>query len=199
MSLVPIVVEKTESGERSYDIYSRLLKERIIMLNTDVNDQSANLVISQLLFLESENPEKPITLYLNTPGGSVYDGLGIVDAMNFIQCPVQTVVLGMAASMGSVLASAGEKGQRFVLPNSTIMIHQVLSGTKGQASDIEIHAKETLYLKDKLNRILSDNTYGKTSYDEMVKACDRDHYLRPEEAIEMGLVDQIITSRKIPQ
>lgn len=195
-NLIPMVVEKTEAGERSYDLYSRLMKERIVMLNTDVNDQSANILISQLLFLESENPELPITMYINTPGGSVYDGLGIMDTMNFIQCPVHTVVLGMAASMGSIMCSSGTKGKRFALPNSTIMIHQVSSGTRGQNTDIQIHARETAYLNDKLTKILSDNTYGKVNHEDMVIACERDNWLRPEQCIELGLIDEIVKSRK---
>lgn len=195
-NLIPYVVEQTAQGERSYDIYSRLMKDRIIMFNTDFNEASCNIAISQLLFLESENPERPIYIYINSPGGSVYDGLGLIDTIQFIQPEVHTIVTGMAASMGSLLAACGTKGKRFALPNSTIMIHQVSSGARGQASDIEIQAKETLYLKDKLNKMLSDFTYGTTSYEEMVRHCDRDHYLRPEQAIELGLIDEIITSRK---
>ena len=199
MSLVPIVVEKTESGERSYDLFSRLMKERIVMFNGEFNEASCNIAVAQMLFLESENPEKPIYLYINSPGGSVYDGLGLIDTINFIQPEVHTIVTGYAMSMGSLLMSAGTKGKRYALPNSRIMLHQPSGGARGMASDIEISYKEIQYLKEKLTKMLSDNSYGKTSYEEMLRITDRDHFISPEEAIELGLIDEIITSRKLPQ
>lgn len=194
-SLVPIVLESTARGERSYDIFSRLLKERVIFINEEVNSRMSELVIAQLLFLEAENPQQDIHVYINSPGGTVTDGLAMIDIFNYIKPDICTYVTGMAASMGSMLLAAGTKGKRFSLPNSTVMIHQVLSGYSGQASDLEIHTNETLYLKQKLNRMLSDYTYGKVSYEEMVKLTDRDNFLRPEKALELGIIDKIITTR----
>lgn len=186
-NLVPMVVEQTSRGERSYDIYSRLLKERIIMLNGEVNDVSANLVIAQLLFLEAEDPEKDIYLYINSPGGSVSAGLGIYDTMNHIKPDVGTVCVGLAASMGAFLLSSGAKGKRICLPNSEVMIHQPLGGTQGQATDMEIACKHILRTKERLNRIIAENS-GKT-IEEVAKDTDRDNWLTAEEAKEYGLVD----------
>ena len=186
-NLVPMVVEQTSRGERSYDIYSRLLKERIIMLNGEVNDVSANLVIAQLLFLEAEDPEKDIYLYINSPGGSVSAGLGIYDTMNHIKPDVGTVCVGLAASMGAFLLSSGAKGKRICLPNSEVMIHQPLGGTQGQATDMEIACKHILRTKERLNRIIAENS-GKT-IEEVAKDTDRDNWLTAEEAAEYGLVD----------
>lgn len=186
-NLVPMVVEQTSRGERSYDIYSRLLKERIIMLNGEVNDVSANLVIAQLLFLEAEDPEKDIYLYINSPGGSVSAGLGIYDTMNHIKPDVGTVCVGLAASMGAFLLSSGAKGKRICLPNSEVMIHQPLGGTQGQATDMEIACRHILRTKERLNRIIAENS-GKT-IEEVAKDTDRDNWLTAEEAAEYGLVD----------
>jgi len=194
-NLVPIVLETTARGERSYDIFSRLLKERLIFINGEVTEHMAEVVIAQLLFLESESAEQDINIYINSPGGSVTAGLAMIDVFNYIKPDIATYVTGMAASMGSLLLSAGAKGKRSALPNATVMIHQVLSGYKGQASDIEIHTNETLYLKKKLNQMLADNTYGKTSYEQMVQLTDRDNFLRPERALELGLIDKIVTNR----
>lgn len=194
-TLVPMVVEQSGRGERAYDIYSRLLKERIVFLVGPVNDQSANLVVAQLLFLESENPDKDIYLYINSPGGSVSAGMSIYDTMNFIKPDVATLCLGQAASMGAFLLSSGAKGKRFALPNSRIMIHQpLLGGLSGQASDIEIHAKELLRIKQKLNKILSENT-GKQLKD-LEKDTDRDNFMSADEAKSYGLIDQVIANRK---
>ena len=192
-SLVPYVIEQTAKGERSYDIFSRLLKDRIIFLGEDVNQTSASLVIAQLLFLESEDPDKEIHLYINSPGGSITDGMGIVDTMNYIKCPVSTICIGMAASMGAVLLAAGEKGKRFALANSEIMIHQPLGGTQGQATEIEIAAKHILQTKEKLNRMLAENT-GKP-YDVICADTERDNWKTAEEAKEYGLIDKVITFR----
>ena len=194
MSLVPYVIEQTSRGERSYDIYSRLLKERIIFLDGEVNDASASVIVAQLLFLEAEDPNKDIHLYINSPGGSVTAGMAIYDTMNYIKCDVSTICIGMAASMGAFLLAAGKKGKRFALPNSTIMIHQPLGGVQGQASDIKIHTDYLLMIKDKLNRILSENT-GKP-LEQVEKDTDRDNYLSAEEAKEYGLVDEVIEKRK---
>jgi ATP-dependent Clp protease protease subunit len=193
LGMVPMVVEQSGRGERSYDIYSRLLKERVIFLVGEVNDQSANLVVAQMLFLESENPEKDISFYINSPGGSVSAGLSIFDTMQFIKPDVSTLCMGMAASMGSFLLSAGTKGKRFALPNAKIMIHQPLGGTRGQATDIEIHARDILKTRDQLNRILANST-GQ-SLDKIVRDTERDYYLNAEEAKEYGLVDQVISKR----
>lgn len=191
----PTVIETTSRGERAYDLASRLLKERIIFLNGQVTDQMSEIAVAQMLFLESENADQDIHVYVNSPGGQVTSGLAIVDVMNYIKPDICTYVTGMAASMGSVFLAAGTKGKRYAMPNATVMIHQVLSGYNGQASDIEIHTNETLYLKKKLNTMLSDWTYGKTDYQTMVNLTDRDNFLRPERALEIGLIDQIISKR----
>ena len=192
-TLVPMVVEQTARGERSYDIYSRLLKERVIFLNGEVNDQSANLVVAQLLFLESENPEKDISFYINSPGGAVTAGMSIYDTMQFIKPNVGTLCVGQAASMGAVLLAAGQKGKRFCLPNSSVMIHQPLGGFRGQASDIEIHARHTLRIKEQLNKVIAHHTGKK--YEEVVKDTDRDNFLDAKEALDYGIVDGIYTTR----
>jgi len=192
----PIVIEQTARGERSYDIYSRLLLDRIILLGTDVNSVSANLLIAQMLFLEQSDPEKPIHFYINSPGGSVYDGLGIYDVMQHVRSPVYTYCVGMAASMGSLLFSSGEKGHRYLMPNARVMIHQPLGGARGQASDIEIQAKEINELKQRLYKIYEvHNSKGKT-LEDFVKLCDRDNYLSPSQVIELGLGDVIIEKKK---
>ena len=196
MSLVPYVIEQTSRGERSYDIYSRLLKERIIFLGEEVNDVTAGLVVSQLLFLESEDPDKEIYFYINSPGGSITDGMAIVDTMNYIKCPVETVCVGLAASMGAVLLTAGEKGKRFAMPNSEIMIHQPLivgGGLQGQATEIKIHADHLVRTREKLNKFLSERT-GKP-LDVIEKDTERDNYMTAEEALEYGLIDGIMTKR----
>lgn len=186
----PIVIENTSYGERSYDIYSRLLKDRIIFLGTEINDNVANAIVAQLLFLEAEDPEKDIIMYINSPGGVVTAGMAIYDTMNYIKPDVQTICIGQAASMGAFLLSAGTKGKRFSLENSRIMIHQPLGGTQGQAADIEIHAKEILRLKKKLSEILAENC-GKT-VEEVYKDTDRDNFMSAEEAVEYGLIDKVI-------
>ena len=191
-SLVPMVVEQTSKGERSYDIYSRLLKERIVFLGEEVNDVSASLVVAQLLFLDAEDPGKDIHLYINSPGGSVTAGMAIYDTMQYIKSDVCTICIGMAASMGAFLLAAGKKGKRFALPNSTIMIHQPLGGVQGQASDIKIHTDYLLMIKDKLNKILSENT-GKP-LEQVEKDTDRDNFLSSAEAKEYGLIDEVMTS-----
>jgi ATP-dependent Clp protease protease subunit len=188
-----MVVETSGRGERAYDIYSRLLKERVLFLVGEVNDQTANLVIAQLLFLESENPDKEISLYINSPGGSVSAGLAIHDTMQFIKPHVSTLCMGMAASMGAFLLAAGEKGKRFALPNARVMIHQPLGGARGQASDIEIQAREILYLRERLNKILSERT-GQT-IETIAKDTDRDNFMSAEQAREYGLVDKVIDKR----
>lgn len=193
MSLVPYVIEQTGRGERSYDIYSRLLKDRIIFLGEEVNDVTASLIVAQLLFLESEDTEKDINLYINSPGGSVTAGMAIYDTMNYIKCDVSTICIGMAASMGAFLLSGGAKGKRFALPNAEIMIHQPLGGAKGQASDIKIVAEQILKTKAKLNQILAENT-GKPL--EVIEVdTDRDNYMSAEEAKEYGLIDAVIEKR----
>jgi ATP-dependent Clp protease protease subunit len=189
----PIVIEQTARGERQYDIYSRLLLDRIVFLGTEVNDTVANLLVAQLFFLESSDPDKDIHLYINSPGGSVYAGLGIYDVMQFIKSDVCTYCIGMAASMGALLLTAGANGKRYSLPHSRIMIHQPLGGAKGQASDIEIQAKEILYLKDRLNGILSHHS-GKT-LEQVKKDTDRDNYLSAKEAVEYGLIDKVVDKR----
>ncbi|WP_093555014.1 ATP-dependent Clp endopeptidase proteolytic subunit ClpP [Pseudoduganella namucuonensis] len=193
LGLVPMVIEQSGRGERSYDIYSRLLKERVIFMVGPVNDQMANLIVAQLLFLESENPDKDISLYINSPGGSVSAGLAIFDTMQFIKPDVSTLCTGMAASMGAFLLAAGAKGKRFSLPNSRIMIHQPSGGSQGQASDIEIQAKEILYLRHRLNSILAERT-GQT-IEQIAKDTDRDRFLSADEAAEYGLIDKVLTSR----
>ncbi|GAA0116896.1 ATP-dependent Clp endopeptidase proteolytic subunit ClpP [Clostridium senegalense] len=194
MSLVPMVVEQTNKGERSYDIYSRLLKERIIFLGEEVNSTTASLVVAQLLFLESEDPDKDIYLYINSPGGSITDGMAIYDTMNYIKPDVVTICTGLAASMGAFLLSSGAKGKRFALPNSEIMIHQPLGGFKGQATDIDIHAKRIIRIKETLNEILSENT-GK-SLEVIKKDVERDYFMSAEEAKEYGLIDEVIIKKK---
>ncbi|WP_195262614.1 MULTISPECIES: ATP-dependent Clp endopeptidase proteolytic subunit ClpP [unclassified Clostridium] len=191
MSLVPMVVEQTSRGERSYDIFSRLLKDRIIMLSGEIDDNISNLVVSQLLFLESEDPDKDIHLYINSPGGSITAGMAIYDTMQYIKPDVSTICIGMAASMGSFLLSSGAKGKRFVLPNSEIMIHQPLGGFQGQATDFDIHAKRILKIKESLNKILSENTNQPL---EKIKVdVERDYFMTAEEAMNYGLVDKVIT------
>lgn len=193
MSLVPYVIEQTSRGERSYDIYSRLLKDRIIFLGEEVNDVTASLIIAQLLFLESEDPGKDISLYINSPGGSVTAGLGIYDTMQYIKCDVSTICCGMAASMGAFLLAGGAKGKRYALPNSEIMIHQPLGGAQGQATEIEIAAKHILRTKEKLNKMLSENT-GKP-YDVIAADTERDNWMSAGEACEYGLIDSVIANR----
>jgi ATP-dependent Clp protease protease subunit len=194
LGLVPMVIEQSGRGERAYDIYSRLLKERVVFMVGPVNDQTANLVIAQLLFLESENPDKDISLYINSPGGSVSSGLAIFDTMQFIKPDVSTLCVGMAASMGAFLLAAGAKGKRFSLPNSRVMIHQPLGGVQGQASDIEIHAREILALRDKLNRILAERT-GQT-LETIARDTDRDNFMSAEDALQYGIVDKVLTHRE---
>ena len=193
MSLVPYVIEQTSRGERSYDIFSRLLKERIIFLGEEVTDVSANLIVSQLLFLESEDPGKDISLYINSPGGSVTAGMAIYDTMNYIKCDVSTICIGMAASMGAFLLSSGAKGKRLALPNSEIMIHQPLGGFQGQATDIKIHADHILEIKKKLNTILAENTGKPLSIIE--QDTERDNFMSAVQAQEYGLVDKVIAKR----
>ena len=198
-NLVPMVVEQTSRGERAYDIFSRLLKERIIILGTSINDVVANLAVAQLLYLTSEDPERDINIYINSPGGMVYSGLGVYDTIQYVSCPVSTICVGLAASLGSVLLAAGTKGHRAALPNSRIMLHQPLGGTRGQASDIEIQAREILWLKERLYEILADHTGQKT--DTIAEDADRDYWLSPQEAKDYGLIDnvlvpQVLTNRK---
>tara|TARA_B100000700_G_scaffold293725_1_gene354998 strand:+ start:330 stop:950 length:621 start_codon:yes stop_codon:yes gene_type:complete len=191
--LVPMVVEQTPRGERAYDIYSRLLKERVIFLTGPVEDYGANLVVAQMLFLEAENPDKDIHLYINSPGGSVTSGMSIYDTMQFIKPDVSTLCIGQAASMGAVLLAGGAKGKRQALPNSRVMIHQVLGGFQGQASDIEIHTKEILSVKAKLNEILAKHSGQKV--DRVAKDSDRDNFMSPQEAVKYGLIDNVVDSR----
>ena len=196
-SLVPYVIEQTSKGERSYDIFSRLLKDRIIFLGEDVNPTTSSLIIAQLLFLESEDPDKEINLYINSPGGSVTDGLAIVDTMNYIKCPVSTTCIGLAASFGAVLLANGEKGKRYATPNAEILIHQPLiggHGITGQTTDIKIHAENMIKTRERLNKILSDRT-GKP-LEQIMQDTERDHYMTAEEALEYGLIDEILTKRK---
>lgn len=195
MSLVPIVVEQTNRGERSYDIYSRLLKDRIIMLSDEVNDVTASLVVAQLLFLESEDPDKDIYLYINSPGGSITSGMAIYDTMQYIKPDVSTICIGMAASMGAFLLAAGAKGKRYALPNSEIMIHQPLGGFQGQATDIDIHAKRILRMKETLNTILSERT-GQP-LEKIKKDVERDYFMTSPEAMEYGLIDKVLTKNNI--
>ena len=193
MSLIPYVVEQTSRGERSYDIFSRLLNDRIILLNEDVNSASAGVVVAQLLYLEGQDPEKDISLYINSPGGVITDGMAIYDTMQYIKCDVSTICIGMAASMGAFLLAAGTKGKRFALPNSEIMIHQPSGGAQGQATDISIHANHILRVKDKLNQILSERT-GQPL--EVVKRdTERDNFMTAQEALEYGLIDKLIEHR----
>ncbi len=193
MALVPMVVEQTNHGERSFDIYSRLLNDRIIFLADEVNDTTASLVVAQLLYLEAQDPDKDICLYINSPGGSISAGMAIYDTMNFIKCDVSTICIGMAASMGAFLLSSGAKGKRFALPNSEIMIHQPLGGMQGQASDIKIHADHILRIKEKMNRILAEQT-GK-DYEQVCLDTDRDNFLTAQQALDYGLIDKVIDKR----
>ena len=192
--LIPMVVEQTSRGERSYDIYSRLLQDRIVLLGGEVTDESANLIVAQLLFLQSQDAKKTINMYINSPGGSVTAGLAIYDTMQFISCPVATYCIGQAASMGAVLLTAGAKGKRFALPNARIMIHQPWGGAEGKASDIEITAREILRLKERLNHILADHA-GK-SYEDVVRDTDRDYFMSAEEAAAYGLIDRVVSQKK---
>ena len=192
--LIPMVVDQKGAGERSYDIYSRLLEDRIVFLNGEIDDNVANLVIAQLIYLEGKNPDKDIFLYINSPGGAVSAGLAIYDTMQYIKCDVTTICVGLAASMGAFLLSSGTKGKRFALPNSEIMIHQPLGGAQGQASDIEIQARHMAHIKEKLNKILSENT-GK-SIKTIEKDTDRDNYMTADEALKYGLIDKIFVTRK---
>jgi ATP-dependent Clp protease protease subunit len=197
MNLIPTVIEQTSRGERAYDIYSRLLKDRVIMLGSGIDDNVANSIVAQLLFLEAEDPDKDISIYINSPGGSITAGMAIYDTMQFIRPDVQTICIGMAASMGAFLLAAGTKGKRYALPNAEVMIHQPLGGAQGQATEIEIAAKRILFLREKLNTILSERT-GQ-SLDVISKDTDRDNFMTAERALEYGLIDQIITRSKLPQ
>ena len=192
--LVPMVVEQTSRGERSYDIYSRLLQDRIVLLGGEVNDDSANLIVAQLLFLQAQDAKRPVSMYVNSPGGSVTAGLAIYDTMQFISCPVHTYCIGQAASMGAVLLTAGEKGHRFALPNARIMIHQPWGGAEGKASDIEITCQEILRLKETLNGILS--SHSGQPMEQVVRDTDRDHFMSAEEARAWGLIDQVLAPKK---
>ncbi len=192
--LVPMVVEQTSRGERSYDIYSRLMQDRIVLLGGEVNDDSANLIVAQLLFLQAQDAKKPVSMYINSPGGSVTAGLAIYDTMQFISCPVHTYCIGQAASMGAVLLTAGEKGHRFALPNARIMIHQPWGGAEGKASDIEISCQEILRLKQKLNEILA--AHSGQPMEQVVRDTDRDHFMGAEEARAWGLIDQVLVPKK---
>ena len=195
-TLIPYVIEQTNKGERSYDIYSRLLKDRIIMLAEDVNPTSANVIIAELLFLESEDPDKEIHFYINSPGGSIVDGMAIIDTMNYIKCPVSTICVGMAASMGSVLLACGEKGKRYATPNSEILIHQPLiggNGLSGQTTDVKIHTDHLVKTRDKMNKLLSEKT-GQ-SIEKIMEDTERDNYMTAEEALKYGLIDEILEKR----
>lgn len=193
MSLVPYVIEQTSRGERSYDIYSRLLKERIIFLDTEVNDASASVIVAQMLFLEAEDPEKDIQFYINSPGGSISAGMAIYDTMNYIKCDVSTMCMGMAASMGAFLLAGGTKGKRFALPNAEIMIHQPSGGAQGQATEIEINAKHILRIRERMNRLMAENT-GQP-YEVIAADTERDNWKTAEEALAYGLIDKVVTSR----
>lgn len=193
-SIIPMVIEQSARGERAFDIFSLLLKERIVFLGTPINDQIANLIIAQLLYLEREDPEKDISLYINSPGGGVHSGLAIHDTIKLVKCDVATICVGIAASMATVLLSCGAKGKRYALPNATIHMHQVMSGVQGQATDIEIAARETLRLQDKLRRILADNT--QQEYDRIVRDSDRDFWLDAGQAREYGLIDEILHGKE---
>ena len=190
MTMVPYVIEQTNRGERSYDIYSRLLKDRIIFLGGEINDDVANLVVAQMLFLEMEDPDQDIMLYINSPGGSITAGMAIYDTMNYVKCEVSTICIGMAASMGAFLLSAGAKGKRKALPNAEIMIHQPSAGTQGQITDMAIHMKRLQTIKERMNRILADNT-GK-SVEEVTAACERDNFMTAQEAMEFGIIDRVL-------
>ena len=197
MNLIPTVIEQTNRGERAYDIYSRLLKDRIIMLGSAIDDNVANSIVAQLLFLETENPEKDIYLYINSPGGSITAGMAIYDTMQYIKPQVSTICIGMAASMGAFLLAAGEKGKRFVLPNSEVMIHQPLGGAQGQATEIEIAAKRILFMRERLNKILAERT-GQ-SYETIARDTERDNFMTAERALEYGLVDKIISRNVVEE
>ena len=192
--LIPMVVDQTSKGERSYDIYSRLLEDRIIFISGEITDETANSVVAQLIYLEGKDPEKDIAVYINSPGGSVSAGMAIYDTMNYVKCDVSTICVGLAASMGAFLLASGTKGKRFALPNSEIMIHQPLGGAQGQASDIEIRAKQILRIKENINKIVSERT--SQSLEKVSKDTDRDFYMTAEEALKYGLVDKIFTTRK---
>ena len=192
-NLVPNVIEQTDGGERAYDLYSRLLKERIVMLDGEVNSHSASIITAELLFLESEDPNRDIVLYINSPGGSVSDGLAIHDTMKYVKCDVSTIVMGMAASMGAFLLSAGTKGKRYALPNAEIMIHQPLGGAQGQSTDVEIHAQHLAKTRNKLETLMAE--YSGQPLETIHKACERDNYLSPDEAMNLGLIDAIMTRR----
>jgi len=194
MALVPYVVEQTSRGERSYDIYSRLLKDRIIFIGDEINDQTASVVVAQLLFLEADDPDRDISVYINSPGGSITAGMAIYDTMQYIKPDVSTICVGMAASMGAFLLSSGQPGKRFALPNAEIMIHQPLGGTRGQATDIKIHAERILKMRDKLNKIFSEQTGN--PIEEIARDTERDNFKSADEAVEYGLIDKVITSRK---
>lgn len=194
MALIPMVVDSTDKGERSYDIFSRILEDRIIFLSGEITDEVANLVVAQLIYLESKDPTKDISIYINSPGGSVTAGMAIYDTMNYIRCDVATICVGMAASMGAFLLSSGTKGKRFALPNAEIMIHQVLGGARGQATDVAIQTQQLLKTKNKLNRILAENTGKDIAQAE--RDTERDNYLTAQEAMEYGLIDQVFTKRK---
>ena len=193
MSLVPYVIEQTSRGERSYDIYSRLLKERIIFLDTEVNDASASVIVAQMLFLEAEDPDKDIQFYINSPGGSISAGMAIYDTMNYVKCDVSTMCMGMAASMGAFLLAGGTKGKRFALPNAEIMIHQPSGGAQGQATEIEINAKHILQIRERMNRLMAANT-GQ-SYETIAADTERDNWKTAQEALEYGLIDKVIENR----
>lgn len=197
LNLIPIVVEQSARGERSYDIYSRLLKERVIFLVGPVDDHVANVIVAQLLFLESENPDKDISFYINSPGGSVTAGLAVYDTMQFISCDVSTMCIGQAASMGALLMTGGAKGKRFCLPHSRMMIHQPLGGVQGQAADIEIHAREILLIRDRLNKIMAGHT-GQ-DMETIAKDTDRDNFMSAEESVAYGLIDEVLDSRAVPE
>ena len=197
LNLIPIVVEQSARGERSYDIYSRLLKERVIFLVGQVDDHVANVIVAQMLFLESENPDKDISFYINSPGGSVTAGMAIYDTMQFISCDVSTMCIGQAASMGALLMTGGAKGKRYSLPHSRMMIHQPLGGVQGQATDIEIHAKEILSIRDRLNKIMADHT-GQ-SIEQVAIDTDRDNFLSAEESVAYGLIDEVLNRRAVPE
>ncbi|WP_430884922.1 ATP-dependent Clp endopeptidase proteolytic subunit ClpP [Fusibacter sp. JL216-2] len=194
MALVPYVVEQTSRGERSYDIYSRLLKDRIIFIGDEINDQTASVVVAQLLFLEADDPDRDISVYINSPGGSITAGMAIYDTMQYIKPDVSTICVGMAASMGAFLLTAGTKGKRLALPNAEVMIHQPLGGTRGQATDIKIHAERILKMRDKLNRIMSETT-GQP-LEVLERDTDRDNFMSAEEAVEYGLIDKVVENRK---
>ena len=194
MGLIPMVIEQTNKGERSYDIYSRLLKDRIIFLGGEVTDEEANLIVAQMLFLEADDPDKDISLYINSPGGSITAGMAIYDTMQYIRCDVSTVCIGMAASMGAFLLSGGAKGKRFALPNAEVMIHQPLGGARGQATEVAIHAEQLIKTREKMNKILAERT-GQT-VEQIALDTERDHYMTAEEALKYGLIDEIIPPRR---